>query len=115
MQGVATWLDLALASTNGRQRSIRVHDIGSGSAGHCYALSVDDRLLHAGGGELTVFHGLGSALHFLKAAGVEAFEPGAARHDAIACCRGNCLCLDGRRKLGPCPHAAARRCMTAEC
>lgn len=107
MDNIATWLDLALVSARPeRARTVRIHDVGSGARRNCFALSVENRWLHAGGGELTVFHGMSTVLHFLKLAGVRAFEPGLPRRESVSCGGGACLCLDGRRKLEKCARAA---------
>lgn len=105
MGKIATWLDLAMVPTQRSGESgVRVHTIENGSRRRCYALSVGERWLHGSNGELTVLHGIGSALHFLKAAGVEQFEPGDAREGGFVCGAGTCLCLDRQRRLVACPH-----------
>ncbi len=103
-QRVATWLELAAApAMRGRDYKVRVHPVGS-NGGRCFAISMDDRWLFDGGGRLTVFKGLGSALHFLKLLQVDDFEPGESCSDSLTGGDGRyCLCTNVKRGLFPCP------------
>ncbi|ANQ85356.1 hypothetical protein dqs_2325 [Azoarcus olearius] len=104
MGNIATWLDLAIASARPADYRVRIHNIDRPGRGSCYALSVNNRWLHTGAGELTLFHGIGTALHFLKTAGVGEFEPGRAVPESTSCGNGNCFCLDKQRRLAQCAH-----------
>ena len=107
---VATWLELVVAP-DWRKNSckIRVHAVG-GRDGNCFAISMDRRWLCAGSGELTVFCGLGSALHFLKLLRIDDFEPGEPPANGLQC-EGSrcCLCSDKGRGLTRCPGSRAPR------
>jgi hypothetical protein len=106
----ATWLELAVAP-EWRKKScrIRVHAVG-GRAGNCFAISMNRRWLCAGSGELTVFCGLGSALHFLKLLRIEDFEPGEPPEESLACDENRCcLCSDASRGLTRCPESHPTR------
>ncbi len=82
---VATWLDLAaMPHWWPNPRRLRLHAVG-GRRNGCFAVSVDGRWLHTSDGELTVFHGLETAVRFLKAARIEAFEPGEAPPEPVRC------------------------------
>lgn len=108
MGHIATWLELAMSSARPDGAStVRVHDVSCGKRHSCFAVSIDDRWLHAGSGQLTVFHGLTTAMRFLKLAGVARFEPGAPGHGEVRC--GASLCLEAGRQLGSCPHAVQRQ------
>jgi hypothetical protein len=100
---VATWLELAVAPEWRRNRcKIRLHAVG-GTNGSCFAISMDERWLCAGSGGVTVFNGLGAALHFLKLLRVEDFEPGESAEDVLPCDGTRfCLCADKRRGLVSC-------------
>jgi len=109
---IATWLELAVAPDWRRSRCrIRVHAV-AGRGYSCYAISMDDRWLCVGSGELTVFHGLSAALHFLKLLRIEDFEPG---ETTVLPCVGNgdhyCLCNDRTKGLLPC-NCMRTRCIT---
>ncbi|MDY0011678.1 MAG: hypothetical protein RBS40_02150 [Rhodocyclaceae bacterium] len=112
MGKVATWMELA----SGRWQSaggsgVRVHPVGSAAA-PCFALSVDGRWLHAGDGRLTLFHGLGSAVRFLRSAAVTDFEEGAPA-DLQRLCAGpaHCLMVHGKRGLVACSAKEAGCCL----
>ncbi|NMG30012.1 hypothetical protein [Aromatoleum evansii] len=95
---VATWLELAVARDGCRdRRRVRVHAIGE-RGDDCYAISLDGRWLCAGSGQLTVFHGLGAALHFLEVLRIAHFEAGASTR--LPSIRGNCYCLRMDRSRG---------------
>lgn len=106
---VATWLELAVAPDWHRERRrIRVHAVGP-REGTCYAISMDDRWLCAGSGELTVFHGLSAALHFLKLLRIEDFEPGEATDlPSVGSGQRYCMCTDKNKGLQPCDCANGR-------
>lgn len=104
MGNIATWLDLAIASARPDDHRVRIHDISKPSRRSCFALSVDERWLHTGVGKLTVFHGIGAALQFLKLAGVDEFQPGETCSDDVDCGKGDCLCLDRQDRLTRCQH-----------
>lgn len=109
---VATWLELAVAPDWRREQCrIRVHAVGP-REGTCYAISMNDRWLCAGSGQLTVFHGLSAALHFLKLLRIEDFEPGEATELAsIGVQSRYCICNDKTRGLLAC-ECNGRRCAT---
>jgi len=102
-QRVATWLELAAAPLLRREDcSVKLHAVGHESS-RCFAISMDDRWVCAGNGDLTVFKGLGAALHFLEVLRVETFEPGERAPHAHMLQAGHCcLMADGRKGLSPC-------------
>jgi len=109
---VATWLELAVAPDWRREQcKIKVHAVGPRD-GTCYAISMDGRWLCAGSGELTVFHGLSAALHFLKLMRIEDFEPGEPTGmPAVGTGNHYCMCTDDAQRLLPC-NCANGRCAT---
>ncbi|TDN47249.1 hypothetical protein C7389_12154 [Azoarcus indigens] len=110
VERVSTWLEFAFAPLR-QQARVRLHPV-SGQRNGCFALSLDSRWLHAGDGRLTLFEGLGAALHFLKVTRVKDFEPGEPVPDSL--CRDSsqyCLCVDRQKGLKNCTRncpAAAR-------
>ena len=109
-QRVATWLELAAAPVLGREDCrVKLHAVGD-EEGSCFAISMDDRWVCAGNGDLTIFKGLRAALHFLEVLHVEAFEPGE-RASQVQPCGGGHLCLMADRDGGllPCRPCAPTR------
>ena len=110
---VATWLELAVAPDWRRNDCrVRIHAV-AGRDDNCYTISIDDRWLCVGSGELTVFHGLSAALHFLKLLRVEDFEPGETT-PLPSVNSGNyyCLCNDRGKGLLPCKCLQSRAAAT---
>lgn len=107
---VATWLELAVTPQRESKKStVRVHSVG-GKACSCFAITVDGRWVCAGNGDVTVFKGIGAALHFLEVLRVDAFEPGARADEDLLCeTRHYCLKCDRRKGLQPCRRCRAPR------
>lgn len=99
----ATWLELAVAPEWMRGScKIKVHEVG-GRGRPCFAISMNNRWLCAASGCLTVFFGLGSALHFLKLWRIENFEPGEAHIGSVECSDSrHCLSIGGDGSLRRC-------------
>jgi hypothetical protein len=108
-QRVATWLELAAAPLLRREDCcVKLHAVGHEDS-RCFAISMDDRWVCAGNGDLTVFKGLGAALHFLEVLRVDAFEPGERTPQSQLHQRGHCCLMADRQKgLLPC-----RACLTS--
>lgn len=109
---VATWLEIAVAPDWRREKyRIRVHAVGPRES-KCYAISMDERWLCAGSGQLTVFHGLSAALHFLKLLRIDDFEPGESTDmPTIGMNNRYCICADRMKGLSSC-ECNGRRCAT---
>lgn len=112
MGKVATWMDLAAGRWQGGGDSeVRIHPVGS-EEGRCFALSVDGRWLYAGNGRLTLFHGLGSAVRFLRTAEVEDFQAGEpAALERVCAGPAHCLTVHGKRGLVACSDKEAGCCL----
>lgn len=99
----ATWLEMAGASQwHPEGAKVRIHPV-VGPEGQCFALTLDRRWLCGTNGSVTLFHGLGAAVHFLQLAQVSDFEAGdpAELAGALAV-EVECLCVQGKRSLQPC-------------
>lgn len=101
----ATWLDMAgVSQWHPKGAKVRIHPV-VGPEGECYALTLDRRWLCGNDGSVTLFHGLGAAVRFLRVAQVNDFEAGDAA-ELADCLKAGVKCLSVRRGRGLQPCAS---------
>jgi hypothetical protein len=101
---VATWLELAVAPEWQRQRAqVKLHPV-KGQEGRCFTLSMNDRWLCVGQGQLTVFRGRDAAQRFLKLVRIESAQDSEESPlDTVACDGSHyCLYADSGKGLTAC-------------